>query len=79
MENGLKFETLLGSQQNTGLFLDMQPLRAWLKQIVLKKRCLIYLPTPARYPLLPWRVARNLLSMLILQKQALSGVKGIMT
>ena len=30
-ENGLKFETLLGKQQNTGLFLDMQPLRVWLK------------------------------------------------
>ena len=39
-ENGLKFETLLGSQQNTGLFLDMQPLRAWLKQNSFEKKVL---------------------------------------
>ena len=31
-ENGLKFEILLGKQQNTGLFLDMQPLRVWLRE-----------------------------------------------
>ena len=39
-ENGLKFETLLGSQQNTGLFLDMQPLRAWLKKNSFEKKVL---------------------------------------
>lgn len=31
-EYRLKFEILLGKQQNTGLFLDMQPLRVWLKE-----------------------------------------------
>ena len=31
-ENGLKFEILLGKQQNTGLFLDMQPLRVLLRE-----------------------------------------------
>ena len=29
-ENGLKFEIHLGAQQNTGLFLDMAPLRDWI-------------------------------------------------
>ena len=31
-ENGIKFEVQPGVNQNAGLFLDMQPLRAWLKQ-----------------------------------------------
>lgn len=31
-ENGLKFEIQPGVRQNAGLFLDMRPLRAWLKE-----------------------------------------------
>jgi len=30
-ENELKYEVRLGVQQNTGLFLDMRPFRAWIK------------------------------------------------
>jgi 23S rRNA (cytosine1962-C5)-methyltransferase len=30
-ENELKYEVRLGGQQNTGLFLDMRPFRAWIK------------------------------------------------
>ena len=39
-ENGLKFEILLGKQQNTGLFLDMQPLRVWLRENSKNKKVL---------------------------------------
>ena len=39
-ENGLKFEILLGKQQNTGLFLDMQPLRVWLRENSKEKKVL---------------------------------------
>ena len=39
-ENGRKFEILLGKQQNTGLFLDMQPLRVWLRENSKNKKVL---------------------------------------
>jgi 23S rRNA (cytosine1962-C5)-methyltransferase len=40
VENGVKFEVQPGVHQNAGLFLDMRPLRVWLKENSLDKNVL---------------------------------------
>ncbi|GIS51201.1 MAG: hypothetical protein Ct9H90mP25_6350 [Gammaproteobacteria bacterium] len=69
-ENGLKFEILLGKQQNTGLFLDMQPLRVWLRENRKGiKRYLTYSLTHAHYLLRHLLVVLDQLLTLTCQKQ----------